>query len=556
MQNFHYNKLETLQSESIPGEKQVKNSAGGYVYQIDCFQQLERFLILSTAGGTYYATEKKLSKENAAVVEECLKENACTTIDTIVEISEGGKAVNNDPAIFALAIAASNENVNCRRAAFDALPHVCRIPTHLFHFMEYLKGLRGFGGSGLRKAVAKWYTEKNPDKLAYHMVKYQQRDGWSNRDVLRKAHPVAPTKEHEAIFRWVTHGSVDSYIQKTAKVPRFHNALPPEDLPQIIHVFEEVKHLGGSKMTDRVKIIDAITDHGLTREMIPTEALAHTTVWAALLEKMPMTAMIRNLGVMTSIGLLKQGKCSSVDHVVNRLRNEDYLRKARVHPMTIVNALNIYGQGHGIKGSKTWDPVGKIKTALDDAFYKAFDFVEPTGKHIQLAIDVSGSMRDASWSSTNNNGIYIAGTCLTPREAAAVLAMVVARTEENHYFTAFSDKMVPLSITDRTRLEDVLKITSGLPFNRTDCALPMLYALDKNIETDAFVILTDNETWCGSIHPTQALEKYRKKFGPTKMITVGMTATNFSIADPNDAGMLDVVGLSTTTPSVISEFIR
>jgi 60 kDa SS-A/Ro ribonucleoprotein len=36
---------------------------------------------------------------------------------------------------------------------------------------------------------------------------------------------------------------------------------------------------------------------------------------------------------------------------------------------------------------------------------------------------------------------------------------------------------------------------------------------------------------------------------------VGMTGNAFTIADPNDAGMLDVVGFSTDTPSAIADFI-
>ena len=41
-----------------------------------------------------------------------------------------------------------------------------------------------------------------------------------------------------------------------------------------------------------------------------------------------------------------------------------------------------------------------------------------------------------------------------------------------------------------------------------------------------------------------------------KLVVVGMTASNFSIADPRDAGMLDVVGFDTATPKVISEFSK
>ena len=37
---------------------------------------------------------------------------------------------------------------------------------------------------------------------------------------------------------------------------------------------------------------------------------------------------------------------------------------------------------------------------------------------------------------------------------------------------------------------------------------------------------------------------------------VGMVSNGFSIADPDDAGMLDVVGFDAATPVVIADFIR
>jgi len=45
------------------------------------------------------------------------------------------------------------------------------------------------------------------------------------------------------------------------------------------------------------------------------------------------------------------------------------------------------------------------------------------------------------------------------------------------------------------RLDDVVRVISGLPFDRTDCALPMLHAAGNNLPIDAFVVYTDNETW-------------------------------------------------------------
>jgi 60 kDa SS-A/Ro ribonucleoprotein len=61
--------------------------------------------------------------------------------------------------------------------------------------------------------------------------------------------------------------------------------------------------------------------------------------------------------------------------------------------------------------------------------------------------------------------------------------------------------------------------------------------------------------WAGSIHPAQALRDYRQRMGiPAKLVVVEMVSNGFTIADPDDAGMLDVVGCDTSTPTVISDF--
>jgi 60 kDa SS-A/Ro ribonucleoprotein len=97
-----------------------------------------------------------------------------------------------------------------RRAALNALPEVCRIGTHLFHFAGYVEQFRGWGRA-LRRAVGEWY-ERRSTKLAYQAVKYRQRDGWTHRDLLRLAHPDAPSREHGRC----TTGSVDAVHPRTA----------------------------------------------------------------------------------------------------------------------------------------------------------------------------------------------------------------------------------------------------------------------------------------------------------------------------------------------------
>src|SRR5580658_3042984 len=184
--------------------RQVQNSAGGFSFALDKWGKLARFLILGSEGGSYYASEQKLTEENATNLAACVKEDGIATVNKIVEISEAGRAPKNDPALFALAYAASKGDDATRIAALDSLPKVARIGTHLFHFAEFVTSLRGWG-RGLRNAIAGWYKQ-DADWLANQVTKYQQRDGWSHRDLLRLSHPKPSTRPHQAINKWVVKG--------------------------------------------------------------------------------------------------------------------------------------------------------------------------------------------------------------------------------------------------------------------------------------------------------------------------------------------------------------
>jgi 60 kDa SS-A/Ro ribonucleoprotein len=537
----YFNLKKTPQNQPIPGAKQVLNSAGGYSFAVDCWARLDRFLILGSEGGSYYASERELSLENASAVAECIDKDGVRVVDRVVEISDAGRAPKNDPAIFALAMCAKLGDDKTRKAALAALPLICRIGTHLFHFARDLEAFGGWG-RGTRRAVAKWYTEMPAEKLAHQAVKYQARDGWSHRDMLRLAHPKAGEDAvKNALFGWIVKGELAAGV-------------PQDGALSIVRAFEEAK---GAKTTKA--IIDLIRQHELPREAIPTEWLNEADVWAALLDKMPMTAMIRNLATMTRVGLLSPLNGAS-SRVTTMLRDKDALKKARIHPIAVLAALMTYKAGHGARGHHEWKPISKIVDALDAAFYAAFTNVEPTSKRWLLALDVSGSM-------TCGEVAGVPG--LTPRVASAAMALVTAATEEKHAFVAFTcggwasgggknaHGVSGLDISPRMRLDSALEKVTNLSFGGTDCALPMLYAMDKRLDVDVFVVLTDSETWAGSVHPVQALVAYREKRGiPAKLIVVGMVSNGFSIADPNDAGMMDVVGFDTSVPQLMSDFAK
>jgi 60 kDa SS-A/Ro ribonucleoprotein len=234
-------------------------------------------------------------------------------------------------------------------------------------------------------------------------------------------------------------------------------------------------------------------------------------------------------------------------------------------PIALLAALRTYASGRGVRGRTRWAPVAEVVDALDAAFYTAFRNVEPTGRRLLLALDVSESM---AW----GNIAGVAG--LTPREAAAAMALVTVATEPRHEIVGFfaggwfrdrgrhryeglPDGLTRLKVSPRQRLGDAVRAVEDLPFGPTDCALPILYAQALEREVDTFVVYTDSETRAGDVHPVQALRDYRAASGiDARLIVVGMVASEFSIADPGDAGMLDVVGFDTATPQLIADFAR
>lgn len=516
---------------------QVKNNAGGFVFALDKWARLDRFLILGTEGGTYYANERKHTLQAVSAVSECIAEDGVRAVARIVEISDAGRAPKNDPAIFALAMCAGSKDEKTRRAALAAIPKVCRIGTHLFHFAADVEQFRRWGRS-LRTAVANWYNEKQADDLALQLVKYQARDGWGHRDLLRLAHPTPATTTHRALFRYASRGAEE--MEKTFEKKRDAAPVKLSELPALIQAVEEIH-----SDVDAKRAIELIREHRLPHECVPNEIKDNPKVWEAMLPSMGITALIRNLGKLSSLEMTKP-MSATTKTIVSALTDVDKLRKGRVHPLVVLYAMKTYEQGHGLKGSLRWAPERAIVDALDDAFYASFGFVEPTGKNTLLALDVSGSMSSP-----------MPGTAVSCRAASSAMAMVTARVEKNWHCFGFSHRFVPLPISPKMRLDDIEKKTDGLPFERTDCSIPMVHAMREKLEVDTFVVYTDNETYAGTPHPFQALREYRQKSGrAAKLVVVGMTATGFSIADPSDAGMLDVVGFDTATPGALAEFAK
>lgn len=552
--------LSTFSTRATPqsqpaGRATTKNAAGGFVFSIDDVARLRRFLVLGSEGGTYYTKAPDLTRQNAEVVVRMAENDPQTLVDTITEISVGGRAPRQNPAIFALAIAASLSGDEGRKYALSKVGAVCRTGTHLYLFAGYVQQFRRWG-RGLKRAIGNWYVEREVDKLAYQLLKYRQREGWMHRDLLRLAHPDIPDgSDREALIRYLlipaasepSAHALDKYGDK-ARSPWLGKAIDWEHVPELVRIYHRVQ-----TATPRAAV-GLIENSDLSWEMLPDELLTHPEVWEALVGRgMPQTALMRQLPRLTGLGLTTG---DTGRRIASQLSDPELLKRGRVHPINVLVAQRTYASGHSAKGQGTWTPTPRITDALDAAFYAAYGAVEPCDKRILLACDISGSMSYAT-----------SGLPISCREAVAALTLVSLNVEKDAEVIGFSDgghgrgfagwgtsMAAPLDISPRRRLDDVCSYMAALNFGRTDCALPMLWAMKTRQNFDAIWILTDNETWFGNIHPWQALTQYREAYGPTQFGVVAMTATGQSIADPADPSQLDIAGFDTNVPQVISNF--
>ena len=519
--------LSSVANPIIGRTDMVANNAGGFVFEVDEWTKLDRFLILGTEGGTYYAQERDLNNKNIPVLIKLVQKDGLKMIDRVVEISASGRAKNNDYALLALAIAISTGDSATKAYARRVLPQVARTGTHLFHFVSMVQELRGWG-SLLRKAVADWYTDKEVTTVAYQALKYQQRDGFSQRDILRLSHPNPGSD--------VARSDLYKYICKGAEA--FEGGLG--GLPTIVQAFEQAKT---APVRELVKLI---TDHRLSHEMIPNERKDNPAVWEALSQHMGTTALIRNLNKMTQVGLM--GSTENKRKIIGQLTNVDTLKKDRIHPLQMLIAYKTYARGMGFKGNLVWTPDSDITAALEQGMYSSFSAVPSTGLNRLMAIDVSGSMTIGQCAGTN--GI------ITAAEGAAIMAMVCARNEPNSRIFGFGHKFHDLGITSTDTLAQAMAKTN-LPFSSTNPGVVIETATRNKWKIDSFEIFTDNEVNQGK-HASPMLKEYRKNMGVphAKMVMVGMAVNDFTMADPKDHGMMDVVGFDANAPRFINEFIQ
>jgi 60 kDa SS-A/Ro ribonucleoprotein len=443
---------------------QVPNNAGGFVWEISDKEQVARYLVIGSEGGNFYQTPQQVSSKCASCVLRMTRTpaNFKWLCDTIRQVSMEGRAAKQEPTLLSLATAiVFAPTQEAKRQALAIVPDCVRILTHMYMLTGYIKlfskaghpnlsaaGVRpnsvttvttvtgsGFG-RGFRRVVQEYFYTRKGGEIANLVTKYQNREGWTVKDILTLVH-IDPKKMQDAGGRltidWV-------FKDKEEFAEILKAAAEPSPATTLFKALQEINQLANKSIITSSEVsraVQLIKSAGLCREHIPTQFLKKREIWEALLTSkgvngkgkgMPLTALIRNLGKLTTaeIGIIgttstfaascalnrsnyyrvqtpkrteqgypPQHSCYYTEMIFHRLTDQEEIRSAKIHPYNILVAMLTYKKGTGDKGSLTWSPNLYILEALDFAFKLAFQNITPTGKQITLALDVSGSMSGA-----------------------------------------------------------------------------------------------------------------------------------------------------------------
>jgi 60 kDa SS-A/Ro ribonucleoprotein len=528
----------TPQRRPLAGRDQVRNAAGGYVFAKDVWTQVEDFLILGTAGGTYYTGSDELTTANTDVLLRAIAEDGPRVVALISEIStaQPARAPKPRPCVFALAAAAAHGDAVTVQAVKGAFARVVRTTDHLAMFFGYWKNLAGKPAAGksgtspvigraMRTAFASWFAAEDVHDVAFRAVKARQRatpagEAMALRDIIRIAHPVARTPQHATLLGWLAgRVSDDDARAVLADVDNF---------------------LAAQAVSTPAQAVDVIRERRVPWEFLPPDVLGAPEVWDELIGTIGLTALIRNLARMTRIGTIAPF-AGATGRVTARLTDQRALARARVHPMDLYLALHVYRSAD--------QPVPAITDALERAYELSFGNVAPSGRRLLVAVDSSGSM--------THQHVVANGTVLGPAYAvASAIAAMLARIEGSDLHVIDVDTKVHASrVTPQTSLREIAgwRPSGG----GTDLSLPFTWALERRLDVDGIVVLTDNETWAGRQHPVQALDAYRRVVNPAaRVVVVSLTPVRYLIADHADDGVLAVAGLDAALPKVIAGFVR
>lgn len=511
------------------------------------FSRLHHFLYLGTEGNCYSSKKSVFSLDSIHSIESLIADGkGKDVVREIVRFSSEGLSVCPDAILYALAVCAHSQNNEIKSSAFKAIDKVCSTSVEFFAFNRFLnevsKPAKAWGRAR-RRAISSWYNSKSPKIQACEVTKIIQRHRWTHLDLFRLSHHEPVDKASAAIIKYVVKG-IES-TQKEFGVDGVSSEV--QEIMTYLKAVHELKHTADEHVAARL-----IETHDLSFEHIPTHLLKSKEIWTCLIQRLPLHVLLHKLPRLQRLGFLKNNT-ALFKSLMERLRSDSALADGHLGP---IETFVIARQNEIISKLGQGKPLTRYRhSQLDDALHTlhmaSFKMVPSTGKRYLIAVDVRNPMVHSR---------TVGGANLTPSDATALLLMALVRAEgQNVVAIAFSNKgMANIDINNKMTLSDITRRMRETPMGPVNMAAPLQWAQEKKRYFDIIIVCTDNQTQPGDVHPAEALKEYRKTFNlpQTRFIVCAMSSQGFSLAPPDEPGMLDIAGCNVKILQVIQDFAR
>ncbi|MBP1966428.1 TROVE domain-containing protein [Paenibacillus aceris] len=454
-------------------------------------EQYLQTLLTNTMSNTFYADRNELLADAEQIHHEIADSNPNFMAKAIVFARNEG-FMRLQP-LFGLAILSIYRQDLFARIFLQ----VVRFPSDLSDFLTILQGLgRGEGGRAVKRQVNRFLYGVSE----YWAIKYNGRGrGYSLGDAIATAHPKPEDVKQQALFRYL------------------------RGLEANLTLLPQVEALENLKLaTNEEDQIEWIERGRLPYETVTGVIKPSKAVWEALLYQMPTFALLRHMNALQRAGVLEEKR--NLDYVVNRITDEQALRKAKILPFRLASAFSQVDHS-------------ELRDALREAAELTFANLPELGEKTAIFLDISGSM----------NGQYL--------EIGSVFALALyKKTQGSSLFWLFDTE-----VTDAkpSRKDSILTQAAQIHARGgTDTGVPVRKLIEERRKVDQIIIITDEQQNSGSPFYEQ-LRLYRSKVnGDVKAFIVDIAPYRHAMVPEQDPQTFYIYGWSDTVLSYIAQSVQ
>lgn len=479
-------RAQSLYSVPVPT---IRNRDNFPAYERPLEERYLQTLLTNTVGNTFYADQQTLMQESDQVHNDMLDVDPEFAAKALAFARNEG-FMRLQPILGLAKLSAVKQTLFAR-----AFPHVIKIPSDLSDFLTILNGQgRGEGGRAVKREVGGFLNGVSE----YWALKYNGRGrGYSIGDMVATAHVKAANDRQNRLFRYA-----------------MGKETPLGGLPQLA-AFEALKR--AETDDERIRWIN----EGKLPHEIVTGAIKPTkAVWNAILEQMPIFALLRNLNTMDRAGVLDERQA----YISARLTDGEALRKSKILPFRFLSAYN--------EVQKPW-----LKDALRQAVELTFDNLPNIDGRTAVFLDISGSM----------DGQYL-------RIGSVFALALYKKTGGDSLFWLFNTQV---GDAQPSRVDSILSQAERIrSFGGTDTGAPVRALLGHPQPFDNIIIITDEQQNVGSPFYRELLTYRQARNQSARAYVIDLAPYQSGMVPPSDKLTHYLYGWSDAILSYIAQSQR